>query len=57
MGSSCGGDSDTRGAVGSEKNDSGLAGCGPEFLLLEIEIMRLEGVVLQPDQGDRDQGR
>jgi hypothetical protein len=30
---------------GSPEQSAGLAGCGPEFLLLEIEIMRLEGVV------------
>lgn len=57
MGSNSADDSDHSGAVGSDKGVSGLAGCGPEFLLLEIEIMRLEGVVLQSDQDGREQDK
>jgi hypothetical protein len=45
----------SRDAVGSEQGDSGLAGVGPEFLLLEIEMMRLEGVVLQADHDPQDE--
>jgi hypothetical protein len=49
----------TEAPAGSAEHEqgSGLAGCGPEFLLLEIEIMRLEGIVSQVPEPEANETR